>query len=42
MPDENEPREPSPWSADDVFGGLVVLAVTLTACLLVLNWAGVI
>jgi hypothetical protein len=36
-----DPPPASPWSATEVFGGLSVLAVVLTLCLLVLHWAGI-
>jgi hypothetical protein len=50
-PDDG-PREPDEpegelfggggWTAVDVFGGLVVLVIVVTACVVVLSWAGVV
>lgn len=33
---------PSSWRPDEVFGGLIILVIVVTVCLLILAWAGVI
>lgn len=35
------PPSSHPWSATETFGGLSVLVVVVTLCLLILHWAGI-